>query len=275
MPVFRRNRIHEIHLVWETGLVAEIRDVLLGKQHFAQERAGGSWKWFDRWIEKATGAAGRGVWSEMRSDAKVAFDRPLSAGRIILEALLDELRQLPESKRPKLHLAGHSAGSLLLGHLLSDFQQLQASASERFSFENLTLFAPACTHTFFEDKLKQALAGKAVDRLHHFHLDEKSELQDSVAKIYRKSLLYLVSRAYERKGEVVPLMGMAKYLKQLPTEGVNSRIRHYDNSSTPHKTTSIHHGEFDNNEQAMNSLLEVILGQPSNKGFEADELKGY
>ena len=274
-PVFARNRIHEIHLIWETGLLAEMRDVLFGKQDFAQSRAGGSGKWFDRWIEKMTGAAGRGIWAEMSSDAEIAFGRSQAAGRVILETVLDELQQLPEARRPKLHLVGHSAGSLLLGHLLTDWQALQASSAATFEFENLVLFAPACTHAFFDSTLKPALASHSVGRLHHFHLDDASEQRDTVAKIYRKSLLYLVSRAYQKKGEVIPLMGMARYLDRLPTAGVKSRIRHYDNRSNPDKTGSDKHGRFDNDSRTMNSLLEIVLGAPSHKGFKDGELEGY
>ena len=98
-----------------------------------------------------------------------------------------------------------------------------------------------------------------------------------MAAIYRKSLLYLVSRAYQKKGEVVPLMGMARYLEDLPDDGVVSRLHHYDNVKNPRKTTSTKHGRFDNDEPTMNSLLEIILGEePSDtRKFTQDDLSGY
>ncbi|MGD2116411.1 MAG: C1 family peptidase, partial [Acidobacteriota bacterium] len=40
-PVFERNGIHAVHFIWETGLLAELRDVLLGKEDQARERVGG------------------------------------------------------------------------------------------------------------------------------------------------------------------------------------------------------------------------------------------
>ena len=275
MPAFERNRIHEIHLVWETGLWAEIRDILLGKQDFVEDRAGGIGNWWDRWIERITGPAGRGIWSEMRSDAEIAFGQTGTAGRIVLETLLAELSALPESKRPKLHLAGHSAGSILLGRLLADWDQLQVGAAERFKFDNLVLFAPACTHDFFSATLKPALASHSVRDLYHFYLDDDTERDDTVAKIYRKSLLYLVSRAYQKKGQVVPLLGMAKHLGNLDTEGVKSRVHHYNNGENPGKTSSRSHGGFDNDLTTMNNMLEIVLGATSNKGFERTELEGY
>lgn len=214
----------------------------------------------------------------MRTDAAIAFTTPQKAGRVILETMLEEIQQLPETNRPKLHLAGHSAGSLLLGYLLTDWRNLQAaSASERIAFESLSLFAPACSHGFFKGYLKPALESHHVGDLYHFHLDDEAETHDNVAQIYRKSLLYLVSRAYEKKGEVVPLMGMAKYLEGLSTDGVVSRIHDYDNIKNPRKTTSTKHGRFDNDERTMNSLLEIILGEPpsQSKKFTADDLSGY
>jgi hypothetical protein len=277
MPVFARNKIHEIHLIWETGLLAELRDLLLGKQDFASSRAGGSPEWFDSWIERVSGPVGRGLWKEMTTDAAIAFQNSQAAGRVLLETMLEELGNLPESSRPRLHLAGHSAGSLLLGHLLNDWRNLQASATEPVAFESLTLFAPACTHPFFESFLKSAMQSRHVGALYHFHLDDEAENNDNVATIYRKSLLYLVSRAYQKKHEVVPLMGMARYLDRLPVDGVISRVHHYDNVKNPGKTTSASHGHFDNDVPTMNSLLEIILGRPpaESRRFTGDDLSGY
>ena len=277
MPVFERNNIHEIHLIWETGLLAEFRDLLFGKQDFASSRAGDSPEWFDSWLESVSGPVGRGLWREMVTDAAIAFSNATAAGRVILETMLEELGKLPTTSRPKLHLAGHSAGSLLLGHLLTDWRNLQASSSERVAFDNLVLFAPACTHQFFASFLKTAMQTQHVGDLYHFHLDDLAENQDNVGGIYRKSLLYLVSRAYQQKGEVVPLMGMAKYLEDLPDAGVVSRLHHYDNVKNPGKTTSTKHGRFDNDEPTMNSLLEIILGEPPSdtKKFTQDDLSGY
>ena len=164
----------------------------------------------------------------------------------------------------------------MLGHLLADWDQLQAGAAEKFKFENLVLFAPACTHEFFGATLKPALASHAVRELYHFHLDDDTERDDTVAKIYRKSLLYLVSRAYQKKGEVIPLLGLAKHLDSLDIDGVKSRVHQYNNSDNPSKTTSTSHGGFDNDKTTMDNMLEIFVGDlPDPKKFKQEELEGY
>ncbi len=138
------------------------------------------------------------------------------------------------------------------------------------------LLAPACTHDFFHSKLKPAMASHAVRDLHHFHLDDETERDDTVAEIYRKSLLYLVSHAFQKKGEVVPLLGMGKYLGDLDTDGIKSRMHNYNDADDPGKTTSSAHGGFDNDKTTMDSMLEIFVGDLSDaKKFKSDELEGY
>ena len=60
--VFEENRVHQIHFIWETGLVASIKDILLGKDDFADDRAGGFGDWKDRVIEKITRKPGYAIW---------------------------------------------------------------------------------------------------------------------------------------------------------------------------------------------------------------------
>ena len=268
-PVFRDNGVHEIHLIWETGLRAELRDILLGKQNFVESRAGGIGSWWDRWIERMTGPLGRGLWREMREDAALAFESPANAGSIVLETLRNEVLALPRPQRPRLHLVAHSAGSILFGHLLESWGQ------SAVPFENLILMAPACSCEFFNRTLGPALASFAVGSLTHFHLDDDSERDDTVASVYRKSLLYLVSRSYEKKGQVVPIMGMARYLEKLEQSGLESRIRHLNPVDHPDWTTSRSHGGFDNDECTMNRVLELILDGPPNRRFTSAELTGY
>jgi hypothetical protein len=274
--VFDKNDVHEIHFIWETGLLAELRDILLGKQDFVEGRAGGFGDWWDSWIERFTGPLGRGLWTEMRSDADIAFAGPRNAGTIVLETLKQELMSVPEGRRPKLHLVGHSAGSILFGHLLARLQSLgSGGTNDVLSFENLVLFAPACTHRFFQRSIKPTLASRLVGSLTHLHLDDKTERDDNVAQVYRKSLLYLVSRSYQQKGRVVPLMGMAKHLKQLPVQGVANRVRSYNNSDHPDWTESRTHGGFDNDERSMNNMLRVVLGRKPKRKFSKEDLSGY
>ncbi len=268
-PVFQANGVHEIHFIWETGLWGELRDILLGKQDFVERRAGGRSSWWDRWIERVTGPAGRGLWREMLEDADLAFAGPRNAGSVVLETLSSELLALPAAQRPRLHLVAHSAGSIFFGRLLERWEQTA------LPFENLILLAPACTCEFFNRTVKPALARYAVGSLTHFHLDDEAERDDSVAKIYRKSLLYLVSRSFQKKGEIVPIMGLARDRGKLDQTGVERRIRHVNPAEHPDWTTSRSHGGFDNDERTMNRVLQLILDGPPSRRFTGVELSGY
>jgi hypothetical protein len=114
-----------------------------------------------------------------------------------------------------------------------------------------------------------------VRSLTHFHLDDKAERDDTVAKIYRKSLLYLVSRSFQQRGAIVPIMGMARHLGQLDQSGVRRRIRHVNPAEHPDWTTSRSHGGFDNDERTMNRILRLVLDGPPSRRFTDAELSGY
>jgi hypothetical protein len=266
------NGIHEIHFIWETGLLAELKDVLLGKDEFVKERAGGPSDWTDAWLERTTGPLGRGIWHEMLSDARLAFE-PKGAGTALLTALAGELAALPAARRPKLHLVGHSAGAVLFGHLLTRWRALPTAA---FPFESLVLFAPACTHDFFGEHYRPALQARVVGQLHHMLLDDDRERDDHVALVYRKSILYLVSRSYQKEGTEVPILGMQKFLKDLDTSGIPaSRVHHHLASDRPPRTETARHTEFDNDLLTMNSTLEIVLGKQPARPFRPEEMKGY
>lgn len=264
--VFRDNGIHELHFVWETGLLAELRDLLLGKQTFVEGRVGTASDWWDRVLERVTSPVGRALWKEMQTDAALAFEAD-RAGTHALETLAKRIAALPASRRPKLHLVGHSAGSIWHAHLLERWSKLAGP-----SFENLILFAPACTHDLFGRAIRPALRTGRVGKLHHFLLDDRTEVDDHVAKVYRKSLLYLVSNAYQDRVGVAPIMGMEKFLPALPTAGIEGRISNWLSPRDPNRSAARSHGGFDQDPATMNSMLTLVLGRAPTRRFTKAEL---
>ena len=260
--VFKANGVHEIHFIWETGMIAEMRDIILGKETFAKKRAGGFGDWWDRMIEKAAHKLGYALWKEMRSDAEVAFDDGMD-GTETLGMIIEKYNAMPANKRPKIHLAGHSAGSIWMGHLLSRWGELGGP-----KIKNLTLFAPACTHDFYKSRIEPAW-GSTFDKFNNLILDKKKELDDNVAVIYRKSLLYLVSRSLQEKGKVVPILGMEKHLKSLSKKTQSNTFNTRDNTG---KTASESHGDFDNDVTSMNTLLALVLGKKPKRPFKEEDL---
>lgn len=271
-PVFRANGIAELHFIWETGLLDELRDVLLGKEQLAKERVAGVSDWWDRYVEKITQPLGYSLWLEMRADAGQAFASQAAAGTHCLRVLRNALQRAGR-QAPQLHLAGHSAGSIWLGHLLQRWQALQGPA-----IRNLILFAPACTLDFFSERIAPALQDKTVQALHHFLLDDQHEQDDNVAAVYRKSLLYLISRSYQSRQGVQPLLGMDKYRAQRQRElqrlGLARRVRHYTSREQTDLTASQTHGGFDNDPVTMNTLLRLVRGAAPLRPFTAADLRG-
>ena len=272
-PVFGSNGIAELHFIWETGFFEELRDVLLGKEKFAKERVAGISSWWDDWIEKMSQAVGYPLWSEMRSDAEIAFNPTPAAGTHFITALKRAL-DAAGANAPKVHLVCHSAGSIWMGHLMERWREIGGPA-----IEQLMLFAPACTVDLFREKIVPAVKTKLIGRLHHFQLDDKHEQDDNVAAVYRKSLLYLVSRSFQDKDRVVPILGMQKYADEVnevvKKAGIAGRYSVYDPETNPARTGAQQHGGFDNDEATMNSMLEFVLGKVPRTPFDKISLSGY
>jgi hypothetical protein len=268
--VLAANGIRQLHFIWETGLADELRDVILGKESFLKERAGGVGEWWDAQLERATGPLGHALWREMQTDAQLAFE-PQGAGSETLRLLKQALAKQPASRRPKLHLVGHSAGSIWHARLLARWKALGGPR-----VETLTLFAPAATVALFEQAIRPRLGAGDVGALHHFLLSDDLEQGDDVAVIYRKSVLYLVSRAYEHPHHEVPIVGMERFWKdareRLPA-AAKGRVKSYVAPSAECATRK--HTEFDADLASLNTLLAIVLGGPPARPFTQAEVDSY
>lgn len=268
-PVFQANRIHEIHFIWETGFTEELFDILRAKLGLAERRASGFSGWWDNVLERFTQPVGTALWEEMKLDAARAF-QPGSAGDQFVAWLIEGMNQLPAGERPRINLAGHSAGSIWQGHLLRSWQDHGGAP-----ISNLILLAPACTIQFFGTHIKPALLNSTLGHVHHFLLDDQAEQTDTVVGIYRKSLLYLVSRSFESREGEVPLLGLEKYLDYLDYSDIPGRVETYVAAKRPDFTASKTHGGFDSDETTMNSMLKLVLGRDPEHRFGSDGLTGY
>lgn len=210
-PYFRENGIYPLFITWKTGALESIggiledsaREIFRGQPEMRDEGVADRIKEAlaearDRSIEVACeNLLVKPLWSEMKQNAAAAA---LSGAGIQLLAghLLGLKKRVPNLE---IHLAGHSAGSIVLGHLFSLLDKRLLAAS-------LTLFAPACTVGFAAQHYGAAMrAGKlAAANVHVDIMDDERERADTVGP-YGKSLLYLVSRALEIRHKT-PLLGM-------------------------------------------------------------------
>lgn len=266
---FKDNRIYPYHFMYDTGLLEEIKDVVIGKNKEATERAGGLTDWTDKIIEHMTRKPGRGLWRQMKMGARLPFAAD-GAGTLVLKAFLDELSAAENPM--KIHLAGHSTGAILHAYLV---EALLALAPD-LRIGSVSLLAPAATNELFKSQflplLKASRRKAGIDRMTIFNLSEALELDDSVAGVYRKSLLYLVSRAFEENPRPAKILGMQVYNKPLISasnrltfcycDGPNNKFTHADS-----------HGGFDNDVATMNSVLRQILGKKPKIQFTKQSLK--
>jgi pimeloyl-ACP methyl ester carboxylesterase len=272
--VFKDNRIYPFHFMYDTGLLEEIKDIVLGKKKEVEERAGGFTDFTDKLVENATRRAGRAIWREMKRGATTPFATD-GAGTQTIQAFLDAFAQ-PGATPKKIHLVGHSTGAILLASLLDALAGLEDPPR----VQNCILMAPACTHEVFKQVYRPLLNERdsskfGIGRMVIYNMNERLELDDTVTPLYRKSLLYLVSNAFEEeKGERILGMQMfRRYLGRLPSSPI-LRINESDGESTSSaRTASKTHGGFDNDVDSMNDVLKSVLKRTPVRPFDKNDLK--
>ncbi len=299
---FMGNGCYPLFMVWKTGLLESIGQIFDDARRREPPRAGaGVGEWLsersDLLIEKTIGRhAARPIWSEMKENAELGFGNGRGG-----DLMITALQKLVDTWGDKLqiHLIGHSAGSILLGHLLS------ATARRGLPQEHLAsvhLYAPACTVQFANQHY--AAQPALMKRLHLDMLSDRVERNDNVVAIYRKSLLYMVSNALEVDLRT-PLLGMANvldpdYAGWDGTSSVSAALRQWRGAldsaglsvghgidlldrdkifnavganGSPLQQISAAHGSFDNDVEVLGATLQRILGGTLKQAV--DDLRGF
>jgi hypothetical protein len=204
---FVGNGCYPIFLVWKTGLLESIRDIFSEARGRRPAAAGLGERLADLSdlaIEKTIGRPlARPVWSEIKENAGLAF-APRRGGELLLDAI--SALAATWGAKFELHLLGHSAGAILLGHMLTAMTARGDGAARR-ALSSVGLFAPACTVAFANQHY--ARDDEVMRRLSLDVLSDEEERADTVAQIYRKSLLYLVSNALEADLRT-PILGLER-----------------------------------------------------------------
>jgi hypothetical protein len=301
-PWFLENGIHPIFVVWRTGILEALGQIALDDVKKFEEqvrsiRTRGIGDIVDAAIERARDAfdlgfeaaaekfLGKPVWTQMKQNAEMA-SRP-GMGLDLLA------KKLAKCGKP-VHLLGHSAGSIMIGHLLG------AAKRAKLNFASCGLYAPACTLAFAVDHYGRAFAkGGALAKasLHIDNLTDEAETKDSVGP-YGKSLLYLVSRALEERRKA-PLLGLdialtqggkgkkmefdsadhAKLLQKWLAIGQTSgriTIRRHSGPDVVVSDTQripVAHGSFDNDCTVVEASLRRIRGKPLK--VKVNDLTGF
>ena len=204
---------------------------------------------------------GKSAWDEMKQNA-LAASAPGGAAVMVADQLKALSKKLPGLE---IHMVGHSAGSILLAPVV------KLLADRGLKVETCTMWAPACTVELFRANYLPAMQKGTLGKMAVFALSDKTERDDNCARIYNKSLLYLVSAAFEaqqriplfREGE--PILGMERWIdaglrntfQQLGAELVLSP----NNAPADSQGASgaMHHGDFDDDEKTVMSTFRRIV----------------
>jgi hypothetical protein len=243
----------------------------------------------DLLIEKSIGRLlARPIWSEMKENAELCCS-PSRGGDLLVTALQKLAATWGDAL--EIHLVGHSAGSIILGHLLS----LISARGLKPRITSIHLYAPACTVQFATRHY--ATQTELMERLYMDVLSEQNERDDTVVAIYRKSLLYLVSNALESDLRT-PILGMENVFKPdytgwdgsaatgevlgnwrqaAKTAGLEKRLSILNATKVttrlPDKQIKAGHGSFDNDVETISRTLERIAG--SKLKLPVDDLRGF
>ena len=295
---FEANGCYPLFVVWQTGLIESLKDIFSDWRK-GQPSATGLGDWLaeksDALIESTVGRKGaKPIWSEMKENAELA-QQPSRGGELLAKALIDLINLWGDQL--EIHLVGHSAGSIWLGHLIS---RLQASrmGNDKCALDwvpGVHLYAPACTVAFAN--AHYAAAG-ILPRTHISLLSDQLELDDNTAYVYRKSLLYLVSNALEADRRT-PILGLQKVYdpdqNESAWDGASStgetlrawrraaadaklgkRLHVLTNAKVrtgPNVTIPAAHGSFDNDLDVVTGTLETITGAPLTSAIT--DLRGF
>lgn len=229
---------------------------------------------------------GKLLWEEMKENALRATVASAGGARLVAEYLAGLDSAIP------IHLIGHSAGSILLApmaQLLATKGGIETgpmSAYRGFNrrIESCHLWAPACTITLCEETYAPLLRSQSLGRMSVYTLTDDAENDDHCHHVYFKSLLFLVSNAFEPRHRIPvfrpdgePILGLQRFLdpykaSQLESVTNSGRFRHVLSpnetaSGRPFAARANHHGDFDNDANVWASTLAEIVGS---KAIEPD-----
>jgi hypothetical protein len=254
--------VYPIYFVWETSLFEVF------KQKIGLARGLGDARDF-LFEATARAAGGKAVWSAMKESARLASSVNAGQGeaggaRIFIEALANVISSASNGQKIEVHAVGHSAGAIFHSHMLPLLLGLGVSV------ESLSLLAPAVRVDLFKQMLLGPITAKKIGSFTMFTMDEEAERDDDCveplgATLYGKSLLYLVSRAFEPKRKT-PILGLEEMVRDdnelMKLFEGTARLELARARGKPQNdaTQAKQHGAFDNDPATMASVLKIIAG---------------
>jgi len=265
IPWWRDNGAYPLHFVWETGFVETLRQLLGWRSD--RDRLDDSPPEVDAALSTNVrqGRFGSQLWTAVKRSAALASG-PDGGAHYVGARLARFCAENPG--RVTVHAAGHSAGAIFQSHFIPAARSQGAPR-----FDSLQLLAPALRVDGFRSQLLP-LVGSDIDKMTLYTMNMKAEEDDNCLQVYRRSLLYLVSRVFEPEHEA-PILGLEQSIRDdgelVAAFGLQPGVQGRAEvvwSPTPadapldSRSSAISHGGFDNDPDTMNSVARRILGRP-------------
>jgi len=221
---------------------------------------------------------GKLLWDEMKENA-MAASGPGGGAALVAACVADLKKRHPDIG---IHLVGHSAGAILhapFAQLLGTVGTISSGPASGMQghgvrIDSCTLWAPACTMDVYRASYKPLIDDEAIERFAVFTLSDEAERDDDCVQLYKKSLLYLVSHAFEERPRIpllrdgATILGMARDLandKQWNDLVKENRVEwivapNNEPAGSPHASSARHHGDFDNDRHTVLATLSRIVG---------------
>jgi hypothetical protein len=259
IPALYEHQIFPIFLMWETDLWSTLKGRLADILEDQARPTGGLFDslkdWWNERLEKVLAVPGTAIWSEMKQNADAISNRAESGGMKLYTAC-QQSPYFADLSKVRLHLVGHSAGSILHSHVVDRL------GGKGWEFESVNFMAPAVRVDLFEETVVPAIKNGMVKRFNQFHLSDDIEQKDPTCKPilgYSRSLLYLVSQSLEH-GQSTPILGMEKYFNHNIASKKLPNVHTWAAPGRESKSTT--HGGFDDDQVTMASVIALMKGKP-------------
>jgi hypothetical protein len=225
---------------------------------------------------------GKAGWDEMKENGLAATVAADGATRAVAPHLVRLAGEGVE-----IHVAGHSAGSIFHAPLVQWLTAqgpipsgpMTGEEGLGITIKTATLWAPAMTVALFRDTYLPAIKDATIGEFALFALTDAAERDDDCAGLYHKSLLYLVSNAFEATPHIpmvrdgVPILGLEKFVNPKAKTADPEVAPIFDGRAdlilapntaaqgTRAASTCRHHGGFDDDKPTVLSTLARILGR--------------
>lgn len=272
-PAFLDRQIYPIAFVWKTDYWSTLTNIL--KDALQRRRPEGLLdrakdflldRLDDALEPLARALTGKASWDEMKENGRRSSESAEGGARLAAQYL----RALGKAGC-EIHVVAHSAGAIFVAHLLKLLTS--GTDDEAIRIPSCTLWAPACTVDLFRSTYVAAMDANRLGRLALYTLTDDAEQDDHCARIYNKSLLYLVSNAFEDRPRIplvrpagVPLAGLERHVETGLADFVSRpEVRWWKSPNAREDqgagaARARRHGDFDDDKVTLGSTLRFILG---------------